>query len=187
MRRGIRSVLVVTLVMTTGATAAACGGGDDSADDAARTADTVCTLLRRWNDELSDVINATSEAITDADDPTTANDVLVGGFEEAITVAEGHVTEVDQLSLPDGADRDALLDDLRTGAEKSVAVLEEERDEAAALGPIGIEQQRGALGGAFTGLERATSVLEPRAARYDEALQQAFADDAGCSNVIQPV
>ena len=66
-------------------------------------------------------------------------------------------------------------------------MLEEERAEAAALEPIGIEQQRGALGGAFTGLERATSVLEPQAARYDEELQDAFADTDGCSNVIQPV
>jgi hypothetical protein len=172
--------------------AAALGGGacgDDggtSDDDAAATADAVCSLLRRWNDEIGDVMDATSQSITDDDDPTTANGVLVGGFDDMIEVAEGHVDEVDELSLPDVADRDQLVADLRAGAEESQAVLVEERDEAAALGPIGVEQQRGALGGALTGVERATSVLEPQVTRYDEVLQQAFADNDGCSNVIQP-
>lgn len=169
--------------------APACGGDDGgtSADDAAATADTVCSLLRRWNDDIGDVMDATARSITDDDDPTTANGVLVDGFDQMITVAQGHVGEVDHLDLPDVADRDQVVADLRAGAEKSLATLEEERDEAAELEPIGVEQQRGALGGALTGVERATSVLEPRVARYDDTLQQAFTDDEGCANVVQPV
>jgi hypothetical protein len=183
MRRLVSSVVVVTLSF------AGCGGdgGGTSPDDAGATADTVCSLLRRWNDDIGDVMDATAQSITDDDDPTTANGVLVDGFDQMVTVAEGHLGEVDHLDLPEVADRDQVLADLQAGAEKSLATLEEERDEAAELAPIGVEQQRGALGGALTGVERAVSVLEPRVARYDDTLQQAFTDDEGCANVIQPV
>jgi hypothetical protein len=176
--------VAAALALAAGATG--CGDDGPSGEDVAATADTVCSLLRRWNDDLGEVINATSESITDDDDPTTANGVLVDGFDEMISVAEGHVGEVDHLDLPDTPDRDQLLADLQEGAERSLATLEEERGEAAALEPIGVEQQRGALGGAFTGVERATSVLEPQVARYDEDLRRAFADDDGCANVVQP-
>jgi hypothetical protein len=165
---------------------AACGDDEPAGGGGADAAAAVCTMLRGWNDDLSEVMNDTSQTITDEDDPTTANDVLVGGFDEMIAVAEDHVEAVDELDLPAVEGRDALRDELRSGAEEAVTVLEEERTSAAALEPIDVEGQRGALGGAFTGLERATSVFEPRIARYDDELQQAFRDDTGCRHVVQP-
>jgi hypothetical protein len=181
--RWIPAALALALAVGT----VACGDDGPSEEDAATTADTVCALLRRWNDDLGDVIDDTSQSITDDDDPTTANDVLVDGFDQMITVAEGHIGEVDHLDLPDVPDREQVLADLQDGAERSLEVLEDEREAAAALPPIGIEQQRGALGGAFTAVEGATSVLEPEVARYDDSLQAAFAENDGCANVIQPV
>jgi hypothetical protein len=177
------------LVAVAGTAAAGCGGDDDNGGEPtaeAEAADAVCTLLRGWNDDYGEVLNATSKTITDADDPATASDVLVGGFDELIAIAEGHVTEVDELELPAIEERDALLDELRAGAERSIDVLREERDEAAALGPIEVADQGGALGGAFTGVERATSVFEPRIAAYGDDLRRAFAANAGCTHVGQP-
>lgn len=174
--------------------AAACGGDDDgdsgSDDDpspeAAQTADTVCTMLRDWNNDLGDVINGASQTITDQDDPATANGVLLDGFDEMIELAEEHRRQVDELELPDVPQRDELLAELADRADESVTVLEEERAQAAELPPITADEQRAALGGAFTGVERALSVVEPRLGAYDEDLQQAFAADEGCAHVIQP-
>ncbi|HLM63188.1 MAG TPA: hypothetical protein VK306_02730 [Acidimicrobiales bacterium] len=187
-----RGALVgAALLALAGVAAAGCGddddnGGETTAGADAAAADAVCTLLRGWNDDYGEVLNATSQTITDEDDPATATDVLVGGFDELIAIGEDHVTEVDELDLPAIAERDALLDELRAGAERSIAVLREEREEAAALGPIEVADQRGALGGAFTGVERATSVFEPRIAAYGDDLQRAFAADPGCAHVVQP-
>jgi hypothetical protein len=174
------------------AAATACGGDDGGTEgsaassEAVETADIVCTMLRDWNNDLGDVINTTSQTITDDDDPTTATDVLLDGFDEMIRLAELHRRQVDELDLPAVAQRDQLIDELATRAEDSIDVLHEERDEAAELGPISVDEQRGALGGAFTGVERALSVVEPRIGAYDQDLQQAFAADEGCEHVIQP-
>jgi hypothetical protein len=169
--------------------AAACGASLPTSAEAAATgtADTVCTLLRDWNNDLTEAFNATSDAITDADDPDTSVDALVAGFDEMIALAEEHRAELDDLDLPAVAERDALLAELTAGADESVAVLEEERDEAAELAPIEVDDQAGALGGASVGVERATSVLEPAIGAYDdETLREAFAADEGCEHVIQP-
>jgi hypothetical protein len=164
-----------------------CGGDDGtSAEDAATAAARVCDLLRTQNDSLGTALNQTSQEITDADDPTTANDVLLDGWDDLLGIADAYIGQVRSLSIPDIPDHDQVIEDLTTGAEESYAVISEEREEAEALEPIDVEDQRGALGGAFTGLERATSVLEPQVARYDATLQQAFADDDGCANVVQP-
>lgn len=162
------------------------GGGGSASPEAAETADTVCTMLRDWNNDLGDVINATSRTITDQDDPTTANDVLLGAFDEMIRLAEQHRTQVDELDLPDVAQADQLIDELADRADESIAVLHEERDEAAELDPITLDGQRSALGLAFTGVERALSVVEPRIGAYDADLQRAFAADEGCEHVVQP-
>ena len=167
----------------------ACGASQPtSAENAAtRTADTVCSLLRDFNNDLTEVFNATSAQITDADDPETSVDVLVDGFDEMVALAEDHRAELDELDLPSIDERDALTAELIEGADESLAVLESERDDAAALPPIEIDDQAGAIGGASVGLERATSVLEPSIGAYqDDLLREAFAADEGCENVIQP-
>ena len=186
-----RPLAAAGLALALAAAAAGCGAHDDGApagggDGAAETAATVCALLRRWNDDLGGIVDATAQAITDDDDPATANQVLLDGYDELLAAAEGHVAEVDELALPDTPDRDALVEDLRAGAQESVDVLEDERADAAELGPIGLEQQGGALGAALTGVERAVSVLEPPAADYGADLRAAFAEDEGCRHVVQP-
>jgi hypothetical protein len=171
------------------AAVASCGASEPTSAEAAaaETAETVCSLLRGWNNDLSEAFNATSDAITDADDPETSVDELVAGFDQLITLAEEHRAELDELELPAGAGRDELLAELTAGADESIEVLEDEREQAADLPPIELDDQGGAIGGASVGLERATSVLEPDIGAYDdEALRAAFAADAGCEHVIQP-
>jgi hypothetical protein len=187
--RWVASVFVIAVVL-----AAGCGGDDDSDDgdtasasaEATETADTVCTMLRDWNNDLGDVINSTSQTITDQDDPRTANGVLLDGFDEMIRLAQQHRRQVDELQLPAIDERDRLVEELAEGADDSIDVLHEERAEAAELGPIDIDEQRSALGGAFTGVERALSVIEPEIERYNADLRRAFEANEGCVHVIQP-
>ena len=183
--RVVAAALAVAAVL---AGVAGCGASKPTSTEAAaaETAATVCAALRGWNNELTDVFNATSQRITDDDDPDTAGDVLAEGFDEMIALAEEHVTESGELALPAASWRDDLRAELTAGAEESLSVLEDERDEAAALPPIEIDDQGGAIGGASVGLERATSALEPAVGAYDTVLGEAFAADAGCEHVIQP-
>lgn len=169
---------------------AACG--DDGAtstsrEDAAATAAEVCEVLRAWNNELGDSLNATSSTITDADDPTTANAVLLDGWDALIAIAETHVTEAAELDLPDTAAREDLGAELTEGAEEALAVLRDERDDIADLPPITVDEQRGALGGAFIALENAHSQVEPGIGAYEDArIRAAFAAEPGCEHVVQP-
>ena len=167
---------------------AGCGASEPTSAEAAaaETADTVCTTLRRWNNELTEVFNATSQRITDDDDPGTAGEVLVAGFDEMISIAAVHVDEARELELPRTVWSDDLRGELPAGAEQSLAALEEERDEAADLPPIDVDDQGGAIGGASVGVERATSALEPSAGSYDGLLAEAFVADEGCAHVVQP-
>ena len=203
MRRDLllRRGTAVLVLAATAATLAGCGSpsdadrgegdrpedtGEPASEEAAQTADLVCSMLRGWNNDLGDVINTASQAITDQDDPGTANAVLLRAFDDMIALAEGHVGAVAELQLPETDERQDLLDELTAGAEESVSVLEEERGNAADLGPIDVEGQRGALGAAFTGVERATSVFEPEIGAYGPDLRTAFEDNPGCIHVIQP-
>jgi hypothetical protein len=154
--------------------------------EAADTADVVCTMLRDWNNDISGVMNDTSQTVTDQDDPDTAADVLVSGFTEMIGLAREHRAQVDGLELPAVVGREQLVDELAGGADESIAVLQDERAHAADLGPVPLEEQGGAIGGAFTGVERALSVIEPQIGAYDADLQQAFRTDEDCTHVIQP-
>jgi hypothetical protein len=165
------------------------GCGDDASpeDDAATTAKQVCSLLVHWSNDLTTSINATSKEITDADDPESANAVLLDGFDELIDLAESHVDEAKDFDIPDGDDSDRLVDDLTAGAEKSVVELQNGKDVAADLDPIDIDGQPGALGGAMNSVEAAKSAVEPKIVGYDdETLQQAFEDEPECLHVIQP-
>ncbi len=168
--------------------ATGCGASEPTSTEAsaAETAETVCATLRRWNNDLTDVFNATSQQVTDDDDPDTAGDVLVAGFDRMIELAEAHRDEAGQLDLPVADWREDLQAELAAGADESLAVLQEERDQAAALPPVEVDDQAGAIGGASVGIERATAVLEPSVAAYDPVLGQAFVANEGCEHVIQP-
>jgi hypothetical protein len=186
---GLRAAALIAGVTAIAIVVSACGDSEPTTRQAAssETAAVVCGMLRRWNNDMADALNATSDAITDADDPETANGVLLDGFDELILLAEDHRTEVDDLDLPVGNERERLLEDLRGGADKAIAALEEERTEVEDLPPITVSAQRGVLGSAFIAVERAGSVVEPAIGTYDdEELKAAFAADDGCEHVIQP-
>jgi hypothetical protein len=171
------------------AVVSACGDSEPTTREAAsaETATAVCGMLRRWNNDIADSINGTSDAITDADDPATAPAVLRDGFDGLIRLAEDHRSEVDELVLPVSDERDRLVEELRRGADEAVAALEEERADMEDLPTIDVSEQRGVLGAAFIAVERAGSVVEPAIGTYDdEELKAAFAADEGCEHVIQP-
>jgi hypothetical protein len=186
---GLRVTALIAGLTALAAVASACGDSEPTTREAAssETATVVCGMLRRWNNEMADAINGTSDAITDADDPETANGVLLDGFDDLIQLADDHRAEVDDLDLPVSDDRDRLLEDLRGGADRAIAALEEERAKLEDLPPITVSEQRGVLGSAFIALERAGSLVEPAIGTYDdEELKAAFAADDGCEHVIQP-
>jgi hypothetical protein len=186
---GVLTWRTVTLLVTA-ATLPMLACSDDAAspeEDAADTAAQVCGLLVDWSNDLTESMNATSETITDADDPATANGVLLDGFDELIDLARTHVDEAGELDLPDNDNSDGLVDELRAGAERSIDELERGRASAAELDPIDVEGQAGAIGGALNAVESAKSVVEPVIATYDdEVLQQAFTDEPECLHVVQP-
>jgi hypothetical protein len=185
----VPAAAVLVGVSAIAAVVSACGDSEPTTREAAssETAAVVCGMLRRWNNDMADAINGTSDAITDADDPETANGVLLDGFDDLVQLAEVHRSEVDDLVLPVGDERDRLLEDLRGGADEAIAALEEERTELDDLPPITVSEQPGVLGGAFIAVERAGSAVEPAIGTYDdEVLKAAFAADEGCEHVIQP-
>jgi hypothetical protein len=195
--RGVRLFVSAAILALTAGGVAGCGDDDggeagESGDaptaspEAAETADMVCTMLRDANNGIGDVINATSQTITDEDDPRTADGVLLDGFDEMIRLAQRHRRQVDELQLPAIDERERLVEELAEGADESIEVLREERAEAAELGPIDVDEQRAALGGAFTGVERALSVIEPEIGQYGADVRRAFEADEGCIHVIQP-
>lgn len=176
-------------VTTVAVVVSACGDSEPTTREAAssETAAIVCGMLRRWNNEMGDSLNGTSDAITDADDPETAPGVLLDGFDDLIRLAEDHRAEVEDLELPVSDERDRLLEELRGGADKAIAALEEERADIEDLPPVAVSEQRGVLGSAFIAAELAGSVVEPAIGTYDdEELKAAFAADDGCEHVIQP-
>jgi len=177
-------------LLVTAATIPTLACSDDAAspeEDAADTAAQVCGLLVDWSNDMTESMNATSKTITDADDPATANGVLLDGFDELIDLARTHVDQAGELDLPDNDNSDGLVDELRAGAEKSIDELERGRAAAAELDPIDVEGQAGAIGGAMNAVESAKSVVEPVIAAYDDdVLQRAFEDEPDCLHVIQP-
>jgi hypothetical protein len=184
-----RTAATIAAVVAAVALVSACGDSKPTSREAAsaETATAVCGMLRRWNNEMGDALNSTSDAITDADDPATAPGVLRDGFDDLIQLAEAHQGEVDELELPVSNERDRLLEELRGGADDAVAALEEERADIEDLPSIEVSAQRGVLGTAFIAVERAGAVVEPAIGTYDdEDLKAAFAADDGCEHVIQP-
>jgi hypothetical protein len=179
------STAAVALVLS----AAGCGASLPTSAEAAaaETADEVCAMLRELNNEMAVSLNATSDEITDADDPETAPQVLRDGYDDLIGIAEDYAHDVDELDLPVSDARDALLGELHSGAEEAVTALEDERTELEGLDPVEVDDQAGVLGGAFTSLEKAQSVVEPRIGAYgDEELTEAFAAEPTCEHFIQP-
>jgi hypothetical protein len=185
----VRTATVIASVTAVAALVSACGDSEPTTREAAaaETATSVCGMLRRWNNDIADSINGTSDAITDADDPATAPGVLRDGFDDLIRLAENHRSEVDELVLPVSDERDRLVEELRNGADEAVAALQEERADIEDLPAVDVSEQRGVLGTAFIAVERAGSVVEPAIGTYDdEELKAAFAADEGCEHVIQP-
>lgn len=178
----LAAVVLVTVVL------AGCGASRPTSTEiaAAQVAETLCGALRDWNNEMGDSLNATSQSITDDDDPDTANEVLAAGFDELVDIAEARRDGLDDLDLPYVRDRAALLAEIEAGADASIELLEQEQEQIAELEPITVERQAGALGGAFTALEGVLAVLEPEVGRYAEPLRDAFTAEDGCQHVVQP-
>jgi hypothetical protein len=182
-----KSLIAATCVPILFATLA-CGASEPSTEDAAvtETADRVCDMLRGWYNDLSTSVNATMDTITDQDDPTTANGILLDGWDDLLALAHAHEQQAADLTLPYSPDRARLLADLRDGAAAATARLESERTDIENAAPITVDQQGGTLAGAELAIEGARAEFEPPVEEYDDAaLLRAFADDDGCDHVVQ--
>ncbi|HEY7071570.1 MAG TPA: hypothetical protein VH479_15690 [Acidimicrobiales bacterium] len=165
-----------------------CGASRPTTEDAAEaeTADRVCDMLRGWYNDLSTSVNATMETITDQDDPTTANGILLNGWDDLLTLSQAHEQQAAELTLPYSADRARLLADLQDGAAAATDRLESERTDIENAAPITVDQQGGTLAGAELAIEGARALFEPPVEDYgNAALLQAFADNDGCDHVVQ--
>jgi hypothetical protein len=188
MRRRTTAAVALVAVLLGPPVVAGCGASEPTASEAAveGTAEEVCDLLRRWYNEFSERVNSASDRVTEDDDPTTANGVLLAGFDDLIAMAEDHEAEAAELTLPYTAERAKLLAELREGTEAATELLEAEREEIEALPPIEVDDQGGALGSALLAVEGARSAVEPRVELYDdEALRDAFENNPGCDHVVQ--
>jgi len=165
-----------------------CGASKPSSEDAAvtETADQVCRMLRGWYDDLSTSVNATMATITDQDDPTTANGILLDGWDDLLTLSHSHEQQAADLTLPYSAHRAQLLADLQDGAAAATARLESERTDIENAAPITVARQGGTLAGAELAIEGARAAFEPPVEDYHDAdLLEAFADNDGCDHVVQ--
>ena len=178
-----------TLLLAAGLALGGCGASEPTSVEAAatETSDAVCDLRRGWYNDLSTSINATMGTITDDDDPTTANDVLLAGWDDLIAIAQDHEQEAASFTLPYGRDRARLLADLQGGSADATARLEAERTDIEDAPPITVDRQGDTLAGAELAIEPARSAAEPPISEYDDSeLRQAFADNDGCDHVVQP-
>jgi hypothetical protein len=166
----------------------ACGASEPTASEAAvaDTAEEVCALLRRWDNEFTERVNATTGQITDEDDASTANGILLAGFDDLIAIGEAHRQEAEDLRLPYTAERGRLVAEVQEGTATAIELLEAQREEIEDLPPIEVDDQGGALSGALLAVEGAVSAVEPRIELYDdEDLRDAFRDNPGCDHVVQ--
>ena len=141
--------------------------------------------LRRWNNDLTEVFNATSQQITDDDDPDTAGDVLVDGFDEMIELASDHRDEVDGLDLPAAGWRDDLIAELAAGPTSRSRCCR-----TSAARPPTCRPSRSTTRAAQSAARRWASSGRPRCSSprwaHDPVLGAAFAADEGCEHVVQP-
>jgi hypothetical protein len=168
-------------------TAAGSEASDAPASADAATASTVCERLRRFTNDL---VGAANDAVTGINErtPPERTGAILAGFDDGLRIAEQYVEEAAQLPIdPDVPERDALLGELRAGAEAAVAELVDERARFATEVPeVTDDDVRGRVGQFFNALEKAMSVTEPAIAAYDRRdLQVAFLDEPACRHVIQ--
>ncbi|MGK2948660.1 MAG: hypothetical protein ACSLFP_08810 [Acidimicrobiales bacterium] len=147
----------------------------------------VCEHLVAFAREEVQLANAMAEAVTDTDDPDRRHTAMVDGWAPMVDAARRHRDRTATLLLPATPDAPELLAELQTGAKAALTVLSDATALIAALGPIGQEDERGAVGTAFNELEKALSVSEPAVYRYeDDALRAAFDAEPTCEHVVQP-
>lgn len=162
--------------------AAAVIGCAGSAPEPAPTAAVVCDMLVELDNDLADVANAVAAAA--AADRAGARAILLDGFDRATVVVGDHAAAVESLDPTDLVDGEALIDDLRRGAEEALAELVDERTRMAAVGPFEPDEVNGRIGQLFMTIEKTMSVAEPVAARHP-LLSKAFATAPACRFVVQ--
>ena len=82
----------------------ACGASlpTSSEEAASETAETVCSLLRDWNNDLTEVLQRHVRGDHRRRRPGHRRSTCcVGGFDDMIAVAEANRDELDDLDLPD--------------------------------------------------------------------------------------
>lgn len=95
---------------------------------------------------------------------------------------------VDELELPDTAERDDRRAEMAAGADASLAELTDEQERfAEAADTVTEDDTFGRVGQFFNSIEKVDSLVEPVIARYGRIeFQRAFLNEPRCEHVIQP-
>lgn len=171
---------------TTSAATVAGSAGGARPEPESLTALAVCEGLEAQDNRLADAVN-TAIASIGSMAPDERDDALRTGFADTLAAARDFADHLATWDLPDVAERDRLLTEMRDGADAAVAELEEEAAPFAGLTEVSDAAVQGQVGVLFNAVEKAMSVLEPRIGRYEgRALQEAFLAEPACQHVIQP-
>lgn len=146
----------------------------------------VCDHLIRFVNREVAVANEMATEITQATDPAARRARLLVGWDRVISEARAHLQRTAALQLPVSRDATALWGELQLGAAAAVVTLEARRADLEAFGAFEESSEPGVIGTAFTGIEKAFSLVEPAVFRYEHrALREAFDEEPTCAHVVQ--
>lgn len=193
-RRGLAATAVAGAALL--AAAAGCGGGDAAVPTTTAppvrepgpgaVAATVCADLRAWEGEAIDAVNAAAAEVAASDEPARRAAVILGGFDELVTLTASHRDGIADLDLGAGPDADRLRAELVEGADEAVRQLEAERRQFEEEAPVvSDDDERGRVGQFFNALEKAFSNVEPSPRYVGDALAAAFRAEEACEFVVE--
>jgi hypothetical protein len=147
----------------------------------------VCTGLRDVDNEIFDVVNRSVAGIAGTDVHRRLPAILRGadGVERALGDWD---RTIDLLDLPGTEETRVLRRQLHAGVVQARDELADQRRlfEEGEQSVVDDEVQ-GVVGVWFNSVEKIVSSLEPQIFRFDRrAYKQAFLDEPGCRNVVQP-
>ncbi len=162
----------------------ACQSG--SGPDRTEFARTVCEELRRFDDELVDIVNDSVSGIASRP-PDERGPAIAAGLERADTALIAWRDRIATLQLPEIGEAEIVRDQLATGAALGSKELDDQRNAMSGRADrIDDRDVQGAVGEWFNSIEKVMSVLEPEIYKLERReVKQAFLDEPACRHVIQ--
>ncbi len=146
----------------------------------------VCEELRRFDDELVDIVNDSVAGIASLP-PDERGPAIAAGLERADSALIAWTDRIATLQLPEIDETEIVRDQLASGAALGSEELADQRSAMADRADrIDDREVQGAVGEWFNSIEKVMSVLEPEIFKLDRRkVKQAFLDEPACRHVIQ--